>query len=314
MSHKTLGSVSIIVVTIGAKNYLKKCLYCIENQSYPAAQVIVIDNSLDSNFTEGIRYGFPWTEIYSSETNLFYAASLNKGIELSSGEFILCLNDDVFLGKDFIKEAVRGFSSSHAIGMVTGKILRNDKQTLDSTGLFLSVFRTAKERGYGNADKGRFQREGFVFGASGAAAFYRRKMLEEIKEDNEYFDEDLVMFYEDLDIAWRANRLGWKGYYMPKAIAYHVRGGSFRPVSGLNRPFARRYLDDKLHADLIKNRYIVMIKNQNPAALILHIIPFIIYDACQWACVFIFYPTAARNVFVNFKYFFNSAQKKRRAS
>ncbi len=310
MKNKTKKSVSIVIVTIGKKNYLQKCLGCIKNQNYPVAQVVVIDNSLDPEFRKKIRNDFPWIELYPNSLNLLYALSLNKGIKLSRGEFILCLNDDTFLDKNFILEAIKGFWQNKNIGMVAGKILRRNKKTLDSTGLFLSLFRTAKERGYGKPDTGQFQKKGFVFGASGAAALYRRKMLDRIKEDNEYFDPDLGMFYEDLDLAWRANRLGWKGFYVPEAIAYHVRGGSFRPNSGLDKPLARRYLNSKLYAGLIKNRYLVIIKNERISNFIFHLIPFILYDLTAWIYTCIFHPKVIK-IFLSNRKVLNAAIRKR---
>lgn len=71
-------------------------------------------------------------------------------------------------------------------------------------------------------------------------------MLEEIKLGPDYFDADFRMFYEDLDLAWRANLFGWKAYYIPSAVAYHVRGGTARRRIGINKPFARKYLDEEL--------------------------------------------------------------------
>jgi GT2 family glycosyltransferase len=290
MKHKADDLVSVIIVTKGVGGYLPGCLRSVRAQTYRFIEVIVIDNSLDEGFTRDICRNFPWARIYPSVDNLFYARSLNKGIGLSRGEFILCLNDDVCLDKEFIKEAFRGFSKGADIGMIGGKILRGDKKTLDSTGLYLSVFRSAGERGYGTLDTGRFRQEGRIFGPSGAVAFYRKEMLEDVKEADEYFDTDLVMFYEDLDLAWRANRHRWQGWYMPKALAFHARGGSFRPDSGLGKPLARRYLNDKLHAGLIRNRYLVMIKNERILNLIAHIIPVLLYDMCAWLYVCIFHP------------------------
>ena len=113
--------------------------------------------------------------------------------------------------------------------MVSAKVLRADGKTIDSTGLFLSVWRTAGERGHGLIDTGRFEREEYIFGVNGAVAFYRRQMLEEIKIGQEYFDPDFHIFYEDLDMAWRAQRAGWRGYYIPQAIAYHARGSHGAP-------------------------------------------------------------------------------------
>lgn len=301
--------VSVIIVTIGAKDYLRRCLDSIKQQTYPNPEVIVIDNSLNPDFSAKIREYSPSIKLYSSNQNLYYGASLNKGLGLSRGEFILCLNDDVLLDKGFICEALKGFLVKDSIGMVSGKILRADGLTLDSTGLFLSIWRTAKERGYAKLDQGQFEKSGFIFGVSGAAAFYRRSMLEDIAGQKGYFDPDFRMFYEDLDISWRANNYGWQAYYMPQAKAFHVRGGSFRPDSGLGKPVARKYLNDELHADLIKNRYLAVIKNEAPFNLLLHLAPILLYDLCAWFYILFFRPKVIKIFFSNAGYLLRVKKK-----
>ncbi len=193
--------VSIIVVTCGVKNYLKDCLNSLETQSYSTPEIIVIDNSLNPDFSQEINKDYPEIKLYSSPENLFYCAALNLGIDTSRGDFILCLNDDVVLDKKFIEEALRVFDIDARIGMVSGKILRSDGKIIDSTGLFLTPWRTAKERGYGLRDKRQYEKEEYIFGVNGAVAFYRRQMLEDIKIDTDYFDTDYHIFYEDLDVA-----------------------------------------------------------------------------------------------------------------
>lgn len=281
-------AVSIIVVTSGSKDYLPRCLDSLKRQSYPGAEVIVIDNSLDPHFSARIRGSFPGVKLYSSPQNLYYGRALNKGINSSRGEFVLCLNDDVFLEREFVSEALKGFLIKESVGMVSGKILRPDGLTLDSTGLFLTPWRTAADRGYGRRDRGQFERAGFIFGVSGSAAFYRKAMLEEISRGGDYFDPALRMFYEDLDIAWRANKNSWQAYYIPSARAFHVRGGSWRPDPALGKPLARRYLGDRLHSELIKNRYLTMLKNEGLSGLILHFLPILLYDLCAWTYILLF--------------------------
>ncbi|MBU0548573.1 MAG: glycosyltransferase [Candidatus Omnitrophica bacterium] len=293
--------VSIIIITSGSKNYLWHCINSIKAQSYPDLEVIVIDNSLNPDSSAKIRESFPFIRLYSNPKNLYYGVSLNKGIQLSHGEFVLCLNDDVVLGQDFISQACKGFLVKDSVGMVSGKILRMDGLTLDSTGLFLSFWYSAKERGYGQIDVGRFEKSGFIFGVSGAAAFYRKKMLEDIKEGEDYFDPDFRMFYEDLDVSWRANNRGWEAYYIPAAKVFHVRGGSFRPDYGLDAPVARRYLNDELHSDLIKNRYLAIFKNANLFSLFIHLVPIILYDICAWGYVLFFRPKVAKIFLRNLK-------------
>lgn len=282
--------VSVIIVAAGTKQYLKACIGSLKKQTYPDMEIVVIDNSLDGDFAGEFVRQYPEIKFYHSPKNLFYCEALNKGISLCAGDFILCLNDDVELTEDFVRKALEGFNAGERTGMVSGKILRSDSRTIDSTGLFLSFFRSAKERGYGRKDTGVFEKKGYVFGVNGAVAFYRRKMLEQIKLGGEYFDSDFGFFYEDLDIAWRAQNFGWKAFYVPAAIAYHIRGATARSQEGINKRFARRFLDDELHYNLIKNRYLAIIKNESLSGFLLHL-PFIAaYDLFAWGYVLFFRP------------------------
>jgi len=303
--------VSVIIPTIAKEDYLKKCLESLRFQTHPAQEIIVIDTSLDTLFGQDVIQTYPFVKLYLNQERLSFSASLNKGISMSLGDFILCLNDDVVLEQNFIEEALRGFLLDAKVGMVSGKILRSDKVTLDSTGLFLSCYRTAKERGYGLKDKGQFQQEGYIFGVSGAAGFYRKDMLEDIKEDQDYFDSNFHFFYEDLDVSWRARRAGWKAYYIPKAIGYHVRGGSVRNKYGINKPYARRYLSEKLHLDLLKNRYMTIIKNESCLDFLRHLPCMFLYDLVLWSYILIFRTPLIKNFFSQGRYLRTAYEKRR---
>lgn len=283
-------TVSVVIPTCGCHDYFLSCLESLRSQTYPPLEVILINNAPGAELEQKARRSYPWVKVITPERNLYYGGSLNRGIAMSAGDLVLCLNDDVILEKDFIAEAVKGFERDEKTGMVSGKVLRPDRKTLDTTGLFLSVWRTARERGYGREDWGQFETGGAVFGASGAAAFYRRKMLDEVRGKEAWFDPDFRMFYEDLDLAWRAQRRGWKGYYVPSAVAYHVRGGSVRSKDFQGKAFARQYLSDEMHAELIKNRYRVIRKNETPAGFCVHLIPIILYDLCAWCYILLFRP------------------------
>lgn len=302
--------VSVIVVSCGIGNYLKVCLDSLKGQTYPAPEIILIDNSGEPGLRKEILQDYPFVNLYPGSKGLSYCASLNKGIELSKGDFILCLNDDVILDSNFIKGALKGFLPDSKIGMVSGKILRYDRKTIDSTGLFLSCWRTARERGYGILDAGQFQKKEYIFGVNGAVAFYRRGMLEAIKEDGNYFDADFHFFYEDLDLSWRAQNNGWKAYYVPDAIAYHIRGGSARTAGGINKPYARRYINEELHGDLIKNRYVAIIKNETRLDFLLHL-PFLaLYDFAMWTYILFFRPKQIRVFISNLKYLKSAVDKR----
>lgn len=297
----TADLVSVIIPTCGRGAYFVSCLASLRRQTYHLAEVILINNSLDFGLEKKARELYPSVKVITPDRNLYYGEALNRGIAMSTGDFILCLNDDATLENNFINEALKGFKESDATGMVSGKILRPDRKTLDSTGLFLSLWRTACERGYSREDRGQFEAGGTIFGVSGAVAFYRRKMLNDIRDGKAWFDPRFQMFYEDLDLAWRANRNGWKGYYIPSAVAYHVRGGSVRRDAGQGKGMAVRYLDPEMHKELIKNRYLAIIKNETFLGFIFHLIPIVFYELCSWGYVLLFRPKIINIFFLDLR-------------
>ncbi len=311
MRNSSNEIVSVIIATRNIGGYLFLCLDSLKRQSYQTLEIIVIDNTLDHEFSKKVVKEHPEAKLYSSANALSYCESINKGIRVSHGRYLLCLNDDVTLDERFIEKALAGFDIDAKIGMVSGKILRKDAITIDSAGLFLSLWRSPRERGYGFKDKGQFNKEGYIFGVNGAAAFYRKQMLEATKVNSEYLDEDYHFFYEDLDVAWRARLLGWECYYIPEAVAYHIRGASVRQNAGINKPYARRYLKNELHLDLLKNRYLTLIKNERVIAFILHL-PFILaYDVLAWAYVLFFRPVLMIKSFPVLKYMGRALNKRK---
>lgn len=136
--------------------------------------------------------------------------------------------------------------------MVAPKLLRADDPTrLDSTGLFIDRRRRPYDRGQGQVDRGQYDAQPYAFGACGAAALYRRAMLEDVAVEGEYVDEGFFAYCEDADLAWRAQLRGWQCAYAPQAVATHVRGwgdtlrkhGHARKnVRGLRLALRNRYL------------------------------------------------------------------------
>ncbi|MCM8793765.1 MAG: glycosyltransferase family 2 protein, partial [Candidatus Omnitrophica bacterium] len=278
--------ITVVVVDWKGNTLLKNCLEALYAQSYKNFEVILIENEPPDDFLKSIKEAFPQIKIIVNKKNLFYASSQNQGIKEANGEFILSLNNDVILDKNFLREAVRSMQDDGEIGIVSGKLLSFDGKIIDSAGQCLSRSRRPLERGYGEKDTGKFDKPGFVFGACGACALYRKKMLEEIKiKDGEYFDGDYGLFYEDLDLNWRAKRFGWKAYYNPKAVAYHLRSGStkmIKPQWGLLGRYRFCSLSSEHKLMLLKNRYATIIKNENLQSFLKNLSSIFVYDFFLW--------------------------------
>src|SRR5262249_36512391 len=125
-------------------------------------------------------------------------------------------------------------------------------QVIDSTGIYFLRNLRHLDRGSDQLDRGQYEKEEYVIGATGAAALYRRKMVEDVSVDGEFFDEDFFAYREDADVAWRAQWMGWRCIYTPRAVAWHVR-----------RVTPERFNDlpDLINRHSIKNRFLMRKKN-----------------------------------------------------
>ena len=306
--------VSLVIVNYNDRGYLRPCLCSIQCQSYLPLEVIIVDNASLDGSIEMVINDFPEVILIKNKENLYFASAYNQGIRIAKGEFVLCLNNDIILDNNFIKNIIEQKDIGLGVGMWAGKIMRMDKETIDTTGLFLGKNRKPIERGYGQKDKGQFDKNGYVFGVGGAVVLFKKEMLEVIKIDNEYFDQDFKMFYEDLDLCWRANRFGWKAYYAANAIAYHKRGGTARtntPKFRFFRKFSLAYLTPELQANLVKNRYLTIIKNDSLKDVMKNFIFIIGYDIMLWGYVLFFNPKIIFYLY-KMKNSFKDAFKKRR--
>ncbi|HIE43871.1 MAG TPA: glycosyltransferase family 2 protein [Candidatus Omnitrophica bacterium] len=284
-------TLSVIVVNHNGKDFLKNCLDSLRIQTYKPAEIIVVDNASSDSSKELVRGEFPEVELLENERNLYFAKAMNQGIRKATGDWILCLNNDVRLDEKFLKECMKLPKEDGKIGMVCGKIYSMRwSRFLDSCGQNLSRARTGEDRGYRRRDDGRFDSGGYVFGPGGVAPLYRREMLEEVKIGDEYFDEDYEIFYEDLDIAWRAQKLGWKCFYNPRAIAYHYRSGSTLGITEPNKwpRYIFPHLKDDIKYLVVVNRYRTILKNEDLKDFFCNFFHILFHELKVWGYILIF--------------------------
>ena len=243
---------SIIIPFYNMGFYLRECLKSVfSQQHYRNFEIIIVDNASEDGTKEWIRVHYPECRLISNRQNLGFSKAVNQGISISKGEYILVLNADVTLESRCLFHLNDAVKKNRNIGMAGGVILYPDKKTIYSCGLFLSkarrVYNRLEKKIYSEDEIGRIKLD--CFWPSGACAIYRREMLEDIKIGEEYFDEDFFFLLEDFDVAWRAEKRGWRGVFCPDAIAYHHGRVTF------NRKY-RQYLS-------FRNRYLLLMKNEN---------------------------------------------------
>lgn len=144
------------------------------------------------------------------------------------GEYVALLNNDAVAHKDWLKNLV-GFLDGHPkAGIATSKICDAEKTHLDSTGDIYTTWGLPFPRGRGEPYSDKYDKDTWVFGASGGASLYRIEMLKQIG----IFDDDFFAYYEDIDISFRAQLAGWKVAYVPGAEVYHEISATSSQIKG----------------------------------------------------------------------------------
>lgn len=251
--------VSVLITTYDSLRTLPACLSSLSEQVYRPLQVIIVDNASRDGTRDWLRRIEDRQQVFYNETNVGFAAAQNQAMRHARGEWLLSLNPDVILSSNFISELVSTGEKDARVGSVCGKLLRwhphaNPERTqiIDSTGIYFLRNLRHLDRGAGELDRGQYHQPEYVFGATAAAALYRRKMIEDISVDGQFFDEDFFAYREDADVAWRAQLLGWRCLYTPRAVGWHVR----RVV-----PSRFRELPLVINWHSVKNRFLMRAKN-----------------------------------------------------
>jgi GT2 family glycosyltransferase len=162
------------------------------------------------------------------------------------------------------------------VGTVCGKLLSINSDlklpadpVIDSAGIYFTPSMRHFDRGWHEPDDSRYDRMEYVFGASAAAALYRREMIEDVSNGDGFFDPDFFAYREDADVAWRAQLLGWTCIYTHLAVGHHVRRVS---------PFNRRSVPAVLNMHSVKNRFLMRIKNTTSGVFARCWLPMILRD------------------------------------
>jgi len=254
--------VSVTLVTYNSGRFIKRCLESVLEQKYPNLEVIVIDNASTDGTVDLLEQFAENCQIHYNDENVGFAAAQNQAIGLASGDWVLTLNPDVLLLPNFIQALVDAGQIDPKIGTVCGKLLTiratfdlPDKQLVDSTGIYFTPMLRHLDRGSQEVDNGHYLNFEYVFGATAAAALYRREMIEDISILGEFFDPDFFVYREDADVAWRAQLMSWRCLYTPLARGYHVRAVL---------PGNRRALPPEINMHSVKNRFLMRIKNISP--------------------------------------------------
>lgn len=254
--------ISIIIVGYKSKKYLDECLKSIQHQTFFTPQkveTIFINNGFFDGSIFLIQRSYRWVSTVRNMKNVGMAAALNQGIKYSSGKYVLVMNPDVLLEKDYLEKAYKKFEHDSQVAAIGGKIYKYDfnqsgkTEYFDTVGIFSVVDREILSA-RGVRDDGQLEDSEQILSTRNICCMYRRSALEDAQIGEEYFDENFFLLWEDIDLCWRLNLLGWKVFYLPAMVSYHLVDSM--KTSGLLESRKNE------HRALMKNERLMLIKNE----------------------------------------------------
>jgi len=214
-----MENVSIIIPNWNGKHLLVDCLESLKNQTYCNFQIIIVDNGSEDDSLSFLEKNYPEVDVIEFEFNAGLSVAVNAGINASTSEYVVVLNNDTEVCESWLAELVNAMDDDATYAYATSKILNfNNHSMIDSVGVGYNRFGLAIKIGLNEKDCGQYDQSVDVFSVCMTASIYRRSMLEDIG----YFDEDFFAYKEDIDLGVRARLAGYRCCLIPSAKAYHL--------------------------------------------------------------------------------------------
>lgn len=248
---------SILITSYRSLRFLQDCVGSVLRSTGADFEVLFLENGspepeadyLEKTFGEAVASGR--LRVFRGEKTRYFAGGINTLAPHARGEFVVLLNSDTRAEPEWLEKIdaylrTSGFEAAQA-DLREG----HDPAKRESLGYRLDRF------GFTMHNKeAEMPASGRIFCARGAAFAVRRDVFEELGG----LDGRYRMYYEETDLCWRLNLLGYRIGYVPGAIVYHLGGGS-ASATGFHWNRFRFF----------RNRIVTLFKNYGPAWLAMYL-------------------------------------------
>ena len=209
---------TIIIVTFKSEKVIYKCLSSINN-NYP---VIIIENSSSKNFKKQIENKFINVKCILAGENLGFGKANNIGLRLAKTKYVFLLNPDTVLHKD------------------TLQVLTSNAERIKNFALLAPIITNSHELNYGFFNKKKNIKSLDVFEVDyikGFAMFFNKNKF----SHRDFFDENIFLYLEEIDLCKRLNFINEKIYLISKAKIKHLGGKSHGEKFNLEMEISRNW-------------------------------------------------------------------------
>jgi GT2 family glycosyltransferase len=224
MSNKT--AVSVVVVSYDSTpDALAPTIASLLEQTFAPTQILCVDQSPDGRLERLARNGPPTVEVISFRQNIGYAAACNVAVARATGEYVLFINPDAEADPGCIEQLVAALRWHSDAAIAGAQVLLPDRRSVNAGDNVLHLTGLSWAGRYGLPIEDGPPRSAAV--VSGAALMVRRTAFDDLGG----FTDGFFMYYDDVDLAWRARLAGWEVLFCPRARVahdYEFQKGSYK--------------------------------------------------------------------------------------
>lgn len=259
---KSVPLVSLITLNYNQAEVTCALLDSIQQLTYPAIEVIVVDNHSTVNPERLINErNYANTQVIVTDKNLGFAGGNNVGIRQAKGDYIVLLNNDTEVTPDLIERLLEPFRTDPTLGVTCPKIRYYQNPAIIQYAGYTPLNQYTGQAwaiGSHQVDNGQFDSPGITNFAHGAAMMVKREVIEQAGVLPELY----FLYYEELDWCCRILQAGYKIYYQSSALVFHKESMTV----GKGNPMKVYYQT--------RNRILFMRRNVSPRSLFIFFIYF----------------------------------------
>lgn len=206
----------IIILNYNGKDVIKNCLASVFKIDYPDFEVVVVDNNSSDGSLESAKNNFSKANFIKNEANLGFSAGNNIGIRFAlerMADYVLLLNNDTEVEKDFLAKLVEMAETDEKIGTVSPVIFNGHNRQVWFSGGGINWLRMKTKHSQQIATEDYFETD-FI---SGCAMLVKAEVFRVVG----LLDEDYFLYWEDVDFSVRARKAGFKNIVVTGSWIYH---------------------------------------------------------------------------------------------
>jgi len=268
-----MPTLSFLILTYNSEKHIEllldSLLSCLgEKIKSGEYEIVIADNdSSDNTHTIVEKYISGNINFFKTGSNAGYAKGINIASKHAKGKYLVVLNPDTRLVEADFDRVIEEFEKNKNLA-IAGMNLENEQGIREKTAgkfynfLTFALFSMGLEEVFGlRFAPGKKRKVDFV---SGGFVIFRKDIFEKLSG----YDEDYFMYVEDIDICYRAKKLGFDVYFLPYAKAIHKGQGSSSREFAIVNIYKGLVTFYKKHGSFLEEQYVRNLLSMKAALII----------------------------------------------